>query len=132
LCVVEPLRLDLERNGGTAVVNELDALLQQLGYPNHKIAGLLLSGADGVAVLPFKMLAALELARPPAAPDVGRKSRDFKAWCKYRGIGRSTGYRLLKAGRGPELIKINNKMLVTPEADEKWVRERELERARAA
>jgi hypothetical protein len=61
------------------VVNELDALLQRLGYPNHKIAGLLVCSEDGFAVLPFKMLVAIELARPPATPDVGRKSRSFKA-----------------------------------------------------
>jgi hypothetical protein len=49
------------------------------------------------------------------------RSRNFTEWCRFRDISRTRGYRLLKEGRGPRILSVGKKRIVTPEADAEWV-----------
>ena len=41
-------------------------------------------------------------------------------WCFQRRICRATFYNLLKAGKGPKVLKIGSRTTITAEADEEW------------
>lgn len=48
-------------------------------------------------------------------------------FCKIHGISRSLFYKLAKEGRGPQIMKVNRRTLISREAAEDWVRRMELE-----
>jgi hypothetical protein len=60
-----------------------------------------------------------------------RPSFTIENWCNTRGLSRSMFYKMQKAGKGPRLHYAGNKPLVSPEADDEWLREREREAAKA-
>lgn len=41
-------------------------------------------------------------------------------FCRSFGISRSMFYKLLREGRGPRLMKIGRRTLITPEAAQEW------------
>jgi hypothetical protein len=53
----------------------------------------------------------------------------FEEWCRYRGFCRATGYNLLKRGKGPKIIKVGARTIVTVEADAEWVARMQAETA---
>ena len=48
-------------------------------------------------------------------------------WCKRRKVCRATFYNLQKARKGPKIMKVGSRTLVSAEADDEWRREREAE-----
>jgi excisionase family DNA binding protein len=48
-------------------------------------------------------------------------------WCEYRRVSRSMLYKLLAEGRGPLTHFVGKKRLISSEADDDWVRQREAE-----
>ena len=51
--------------------------------------------------------------------------RSIIAFCRRWGIGRSTFYDMLAAGTGPAMMVVHGRRLISPEAEARWVRERE-------
>jgi predicted DNA-binding transcriptional regulator AlpA len=45
----------------------------------------------------------------------------FDAWCRLRGVSRSTAYALLRAGTGPQTYLIGSRRYVSARADQEWV-----------
>ena len=52
------------------------------------------------------------------------------AFCLSNAISQSTYYMLKRQGRAPREIVINKRVIITPEAEQDWRREREAETAR--
>ena len=50
-------------------------------------------------------------------------------FCQAHGISRGLFYKLVKEGRGPAIIKLNTRTLISREAAEKWLRRMESETA---
>jgi hypothetical protein len=48
-------------------------------------------------------------------------------WCAHRKVSRSMFYKLRAAGKAPRTHNVGVKQLISPEADEQWVRQREAE-----
>lgn len=46
-------------------------------------------------------------------------------FCRRHGICRATFYNLLKAGRGPALMRVGSRVLISREAAEQWRRKME-------
>ena len=46
-------------------------------------------------------------------------------FCEGHGISRDLFYELLKAGLGPDCMMVGKRRLITPQASERWQRERE-------
>lgn len=46
-------------------------------------------------------------------------------FCQRHGISRSAFYNACKAGQGPRLMRVGNRVMVSREAAEAWRRERE-------
>jgi predicted DNA-binding transcriptional regulator AlpA len=45
----------------------------------------------------------------------------FKQWCTDNGFSESTGHRLRRTGKGPQFIRISDRMLGVTEAEnERW------------
>jgi predicted DNA-binding transcriptional regulator AlpA len=54
----------------------------------------------------------------------------FKQWCELNGISRSTGQRLISAGKGPRLIQLSEKRIgVTVAENRRWQASRVIETA---
>ena len=49
------------------------------------------------------------------------------SFCRANGISVSTFYALRRAGKGPREMRVNKRILITPEAEVDWRREREAE-----
>jgi hypothetical protein len=60
-----------------------------------------------------------------------RSSFTVEGWCLARGLSRSMFYKIQKAGKAPRLHYAGSKPLISPEADDEWLREREREAALA-
>ena len=56
-----------------------------------------------------------------------RPSFTIDTWCTTRGVARSMFYKLKKLGKAPRVHYAGNKPLISPEADEEWLRAREAE-----
>jgi hypothetical protein len=112
-------------------VDELQALLQDSGLSDYRVAALLLRGPTGTtAILPLRTFGA-EAARPSPKASVRPsldKSLSFTEWCRYRGISTGLGYQLLAEGRGPRTTIVGRrKRIVSPEADAEWLARMERE-----
>jgi predicted DNA-binding transcriptional regulator AlpA len=46
--------------------------------------------------------------------------KSITEFCRDNGISRSTFYNLAKLGRGPEILRIGGRRLVSPEAERAW------------
>ena len=53
-------------------------------------------------------------------------------FCETHGISRGLYYKLVKDGRGPEIMKLNTRTLISREAGEEWRRRMERETAASA
>jgi excisionase family DNA binding protein len=53
-------------------------------------------------------------------------------FCKRHNICRATFYNLLKAGRGPAVMKVGSRVLISSEAAEQWRRRMEADAAAEA
>lgn len=51
------------------------------------------------------------------------KPKRFSQFCDDNSMSRATGYNLLKLGRGPKLLRIGTRVLVTAEDEIAWQRE---------
>jgi hypothetical protein len=60
---------------------------------------------------------------------MNRPSFTVESWCTTRGVSRSMFYKLKGVGKAPALHYVGNKPLISPEADEEWLRQREAEAA---
>jgi predicted DNA-binding transcriptional regulator AlpA len=49
----------------------------------------------------------------------------FQEFCRLHSISRALLYKLIKAGRGPKILKIGTRSLITAEAAAEWRREME-------
>jgi excisionase family DNA binding protein len=66
--------------------------------------------------------------KSPAGKDraqVARQAMSIKEFCAAHGIGRTTFYKLRKAGLAPRLMVVGGRMRISAEAAEAWRRERE-------
>jgi excisionase family DNA binding protein len=63
--------------------------------------------------------------RKADAPAV-RRAFTIEEFCKSYGISRALYYKLLKSGHGPRIAKIGSKTLISDEAADEWLREREI------
>jgi len=61
-----------------------------------------------------------------------RAALSVDAFCEKYGICRASFYNLLKTGRGPKVLKIGTRILISAEADDAWRAEREAPSANAA
>ena len=52
---------------------------------------------------------------------------DVASFCHSNGISISTYYALKRKGKGPREMQVNKRVLITPEAEAEWRREREVE-----
>ena len=96
---------------------------------------------------------AIELDRPSDAPPHGKKKkkrrkrkkrpkqrqprqpdhlRDIATFCDRNGISESYYFALKREGRGPKEIKLGKRVLISPESEAAWRREREAETMQAA
>lgn len=57
------------------------------------------------------------------------KAQDVNTFCETYGISRSMFYKLQRQGKGPRLLKIGKRTLVTIEAAEQW--QQDMEQANA-
>ncbi len=56
------------------------------------------------------------------APDTGpRLLYSIKEFCKMCGFSRSFLYKLISQGIGPEILKIGNRSMITPENAKMWL-----------
>jgi hypothetical protein len=51
-----------------------------------------------------------------------------QTFCDSNNISISTYYALKRAGKGPREMKVGKRILITPEAEDDWRREREKEK----
>ena len=56
-----------------------------------------------------------------------RPSFTIESWCMMRGVARSMFYKLKKIKKAPRVHYAGTKPLISPEADEEWLRAREAE-----
>jgi predicted DNA-binding transcriptional regulator AlpA len=54
-----------------------------------------------------------------------RPALSVDQFCAKYGVCRASFYNLLKAGRGPKVMKLGSRTLISAEADEAWRAERE-------
>lgn len=54
------------------------------------------------------------------------KAKSVNQFCENNNISRGMFYKLLRQGRGPRIMKVGNRTLVTPEAEEDWRKEMEV------
>ena len=54
-----------------------------------------------------------------------QNDRSIIAFCRRWGIGRSTFYEMLAAGTGPAMMVVHGRRLISPDAEARWVGERE-------
>jgi hypothetical protein len=61
----------------------------------------------------------------------GRNHQSYTVaeWCALRRISKAMFYKLRKQGKAPRLHNAGVKQLISPEADEDWITEREAEAA---
>lgn len=52
--------------------------------------------------------------------DLSPQAYDVSTFCKVHSIGRTFFYRLLKEGRGPKIMKIGSRRLISVEAAREW------------
>ena len=83
---------------------------------------LLLGCGYGVFKVPTEVLPRVQ----PSAPDdsyelaMGQQNYSVNEFCMLYGIGRTFFYELLKAGRGPQIIKVGRKTLIPRHCAEAW------------
>ena len=54
----------------------------------------------------------------------------FDEWCRLNGFSRSTGQRLIKAGKGPQLVQLSARRIGVPmEEHRRWLASRLIETA---
>ena len=54
----------------------------------------------------------------------------FDEWCRLNGFSRSTGQRLIKAGKGPQLVQLSARRIGIPmEEHRRWLASRMIETA---
>ena len=58
-----------------------------------------------------------------------RSSFTVDSWCTTRRVSRSMYYKLKSVGKAPAIHYVGTKPLISPEADEEWLRQREAEAA---
>lgn len=61
----------------------------------------------------------------PEARQVPKLAYTIDEFCKAHGIGRSTFYRLMDRGEGPNMMKVGDTHHISAEAAKRWRRERE-------
>jgi len=72
------------------------------------------------------------MARPEITGHaISRAAFSINEFCRSHGFSRATFYNLIAAGEGPELLRVRNRVLITPEAAARW-RRRHTVRARAS
>lgn len=57
--------------------------------------------------------------------DSQQLSYSFDTWCRLRGLSRSKGYALLRAGTGPKTYQVGQRRFVSSSADREWVEQME-------
>lgn len=63
---------------------------------------------------------------------MANSSFTIREWCALRKVSRSKFYELDRDGKGPRTHNAGVKRLISPQADQDWIREREAEAAAAA
>jgi hypothetical protein len=58
-----------------------------------------------------------------------RSSFTIDSWSATRGISRAMYYKLRADGKAPKTHYVGNKPLISPDADDEWLRQREAESA---
>lgn len=65
-----------------------------------------------------------------ALPWDGDRVLSFEGWCQLNGFSRSTGQRLIKAGKGPQMVKLSARRIGVPmEEHRRWLAARMIETA---
>lgn len=59
----------------------------------------------------------------------GADAQTIDRFCARNGICRATFYKLLKSGRGPRIMKVGTRTLITAESAAEWRRRMEAEAA---
>jgi predicted DNA-binding transcriptional regulator AlpA len=72
------------------------------------------------------------MARPEiTGRAIPRAAFSIDEFCRSHGFSRATFYNLIAAGEGPELLRVRNRVLITPGAAARW-RKRHTAPARAS
>lgn len=70
--------------------------------------------------------------KPRSQPRQPDDLHDIETFCAANRISQSYFFTLMREGRGPKIIKLGKRVLISPEAEAAWRRAREAETMQAA
>jgi predicted DNA-binding transcriptional regulator AlpA len=68
----------------------------------------------------------------PQIPISEKSARTIAEFCARNSISRAMFYKLKNAGKGPRLVRVGTKSLISDQAEKDWHREREADSPKAA